>query len=243
MNAQQLNTARTLCTTGAVLGLATTVYLAVKATPKAMAQLEYRQMPIADIKKRPVEAAKATWKCYVPAVASGLATVGCIFGTHHISTVMYTNAFAMYKLSETALKEFKEAAVDVVGEDQVEAIRDRVSEKKLTTSTVPENIRYLQGDNGGSSLFYDGLSGRFFRSDLEKVRRVVNDFNHSMITHSYTQSLNDFYDMLDLPYIELGTRIGWSANHLLNMHYTTMIKDNEPCIVMEPEDIYNLTEL
>lgn len=243
MTTQQMNVIRKVCTAGAVVGLVTTVTLAIKATPKAMQQLEYRKMELAEVKKHPVEAGKATWKCYIPTMISGIATVTCIMGAHHMSNKMYANAFAMYKLSETALKEFKDAAVEVVGDEKVEEIRDRVSEKKMDQTVLPENIRYLSGENGGGDLFYDGLSGRFFMSDLEKVRRVVNDFNHAMITHSYTQSLNDFYDLLDLPYIELGTRIGWSANHLLEMHYTTMLKDNKPCIVMEPEDVYNLSEL
>jgi hypothetical protein len=81
---------------------------------------------------------------------------------------------------------------------------------------------------------YDSMSGRYFYSDLETVRRIVNDFNKEILS-SGLMTLNEFYDELGLPHVKIGEIIGWGTDfEFLDIEYRTMIADNgEPCIVLD----------
>lgn len=75
----------TILTCLGAIGVVVTAVLAVKATPKAM------EMVKADSRKNhdgdpnaatKVEVIKSCWKCYIPAVVTGTATITCIFGAN-----------------------------------------------------------------------------------------------------------------------------------------------------------------
>lgn len=243
MTTKQMHMIRRLLTGGAILGLGSTVILTVRATKKVMDDLAYRNVPLDAIKEDPITVVKLEWKNLLPPLLTSAATVGCIIGTHRFSTRMYSDLIAVYHVSETALKEFKETTAEVVGDKKMIEIKDRLAEKHLDQVHQSDLIDYLEGEMGGQTLFYDAMSGRRFRSNLEAVRKAINDYNHLLLTQSFTMTLNDFYDMIGLRYIELGTRMGWSANHPLEVYFSSTLHNGEPCIVMEPEQIFLVSEL
>lgn len=67
------------------VGMIATVVLAVKATPKALEHIEDTK----EAKNREngedltrMETIVACWRCYIPATATGIATIGCILGAN-----------------------------------------------------------------------------------------------------------------------------------------------------------------
>ena len=60
-----------------IAGMIMTTVLAVKATPKALELIEKQKKEEQTDDLTPIEVVKTTWKCYVPAVATGAASITC----------------------------------------------------------------------------------------------------------------------------------------------------------------------
>lgn len=214
-----------------IAGMATTTVLAVKATPKALRLIE-------DIKKEerkdeltPVETIKATWKCYIPAAVTGISSATCLICANSIHLKRSAALAAAYKISETALTEYREKVIETIGEKKEQTIREKISQDRLDKNPVSKNEVVITGK--GNTLCFDPLSGRHFKSNIDKIKNAVNELNSKVISYDYA-SLNEFYDELDLPHIDLGDNLGWNVDKKLKMGYGAALSDEEePCIVLE----------
>lgn len=221
-----------------IAGMITTTILAVKATPKALALIEEAEIEksAADkgTKLTVPETIKVTWKCYIPAVSIGIASTGCLIGAQSIAGRRTAAIATAYKLSETAFKEFKEKTIETIGEKKVDAIRDKIAEDKVTKNPVNENQVIITST--GNTLCYDGVSGRYFRSDMETIRRAVNTINYRMTSQMYV-SLSEFYDELDLEHTDVSDMLGWNMDDgLIDIYFTSKLSNGQPCLVLQ----YNL---
>lgn len=124
----------------------------------------------------------------------------CLIGAS--STNLRRNAAlaTAYTLSESTLKEYQEKVVETIGEKKEQSIRDSVSKDKMVKNPVREVILT---ESGGNTICYDVLSGRYFKSDRDKITRVMNELNRQMRDEMYV-TLNDFYYELGLD----GTKMG-----------------------------------
>lgn len=122
-----------------IAGMITTTVLAVKATPKAIRMLEVER----DLKKgasdwnedislTPIEAVKATWKCYIPAVVTGTISIACLIGAGSVHTRRTAALATAYKLSETALSEYKEKVIETIGEKKSKSLKKKSIRTMLT---------------------------------------------------------------------------------------------------------------
>ena len=85
----------------------------------------------------------------------------------------------------------------------------------------------------GEQLCYDSYSDRYFKSEMETLKKAMNDLNYKINNDSYA-SLNDFYDLVGLDRIPIGEEVGWSLDKLLDIHFTTTLAtDGRPAIAME----------
>ena len=78
--------------------------------------------------------------------------------------------------------------VETIGKKKEQAIRDDIAKDRVTANPVREVVV----TDRGSTLCYDSLSGRYFKSDIETLRKTVNDLNRRMRDEMFI-SLNDFY--------------------------------------------------
>jgi hypothetical protein len=79
------------------------------------------------------------------------------------------------------------------------------------------------------------MSGRYFRNDIEQIRRVVNDLNHQLLSDMWL-TLNEFYYAIGLGGINLGEEVGWNADELIEINFSSKITpDGEPCLVLNYE--------
>ena len=222
-----------------VAGMITTVVLAVKATPKALELIEDRKEELDAGKLTVVDTVKAAWKPYVPAAVTGVLSTVCIIGGNAVGTRRTAALAAAYKISETALHEYKDAIVETVGEEKAEEVKEKVAQNKLDKNPVVE--KQIIVTNKGTFLCYDSLSGRYFQSDIETIRKAQNDINDYLFSEDYA-SLNMFYDFLGLEHTRLGAELGWKIDSgTLQIEFdSTLASDKSqgiapgtPCLVLD----------
>lgn len=227
-----------------IAGMVTTTILAVKATPKALALLQEAEIEKVDNQVRegiapddisdkltPVETVKATWKCYIPAAATGAASIACLIGASSVSLKRNAALATAYTLSETALKEYRSAVVETIGEKKEQIVRDKVAQDRIEKNPVSRNEVILT--KKGDTLCYDHISGRYFKSDIDQIKRAINILNRQLLSEMY-MSLNEFYDELGLDHIGIGDELGWNVEDgIIDPYFGSQIADGTPCIVLD----------
>lgn len=222
-----------------VAGMITTVVLAVKATPKALDLIEDKKEELDTDKLTVIDTVKVAWKPYIPAMATGVLSTVCIIGGNAVGTRRTAALAAAYKISETALHEYKDAIVETVGEEKAKEIKEKVAQNKLDKNPVVE--KQIIVTNKGTFLCYDSLSGRYFQSDIETIRKAQNDINDYLFSEDYA-SLNMFYDFLGLEHTRLGAELGWKIDSgTLQIEFdSTLASDKSqgiapgtPCLVLD----------
>lgn len=216
-----------------IAGMITTTVLAVKATPKAIRLIEEaKEEKGEDLTK--VETVKTCWKAYIPAAAICIASTACLIGASSVSIRRNAMLATAYKLSETAFSEYKEKVVETIGDEKEKVVREKVSEERIKKNPITKNEIIMT--DYGDTQFYETLSGRYFKSDIEQIKKVVNYLNKDMLQDMFgTISLNEFYDELELERIDLGDELGWRVDKgLIEIDFTSKIADNgKPCIVLD----------
>ena len=220
-----------ILTATGILSMGTAAVLAAKETPKAIRLIEEREAELGD-ELTPREKLETTWKCYVPALTAGIFGAACLIGAHSVHTKRNAAIATAYKLSETALTEYKKAVTEEIGEEKESLIRKKVRQKKLEETPTGSNNIIITGR--GNQLCYDGVSGRVFESDLNTIEKAINKVNREMTYDMYI-SLSDFYDELGLDHTDISDQIGWNLEDgLLEVSFDSMIlPDGRPCITLE----------
>lgn len=213
-----------------IAGMVTTTVLAVKATPKALQLIEDAKYEKEDTLTVP-ETIKATWKCYIPAAVTGVASISCLLGASSVSLKRNAALATAYKLSETALMEYKEQVIDTIGERKEKDIRDKVAKKKLEKDPVSSSTIVIT--DKGNTLCYDAVIGRYFKSDIETIKKAVNELNRQMLLENYI-SLNEFYNELGLENCDVGDSLGWNieTGYIEPEFSTQLADDGTPCVVL-----------
>lgn len=225
----------TILTGLAVAGFVTTVIFAVKATPKALEILEQERVMRRDYDHdRPIskkDIVKLTWKTYLPTFLMGTTSIGCIIFANHINMRRNAVLSSLYALSETTLKEYQNKVVETIGENKERKIKDEIKGDIIKKNPPKDEAIIITGK--GDTLCYDVLSGRYFKSDIETIRKVENETNKRLLSNMWV-SLNELYSDLGLPEIDLGKDIGWDVDKMLEFHFTSKLtEDGRPCLVID----------
>ena len=207
------------------------VVMAVKATPKALDICKTLERETDGTPTR-VEYVKATWKCYAPAVATEALAIACVLSAHSMNLSRNAALATAYTLSESARKEYREKVLEKIGEKKETEIRDEIAQDRVNKTPFEETTVIRTGR--GDTWFLDGMSGRYFQSDLEYIRKKVNDLNFQLLNENWIM-LNEFYDAIDLDHIKAGDKLCWDSQEgKIDIHYSSTIMPNgKPCIVLE----------
>lgn len=217
-----------------IAGMLTTTVLAVRATPKALELIEDEKEKQEVDKLPPIEVVKVGWKPYIPAVITGVCSTACLIGASSVNARRNAALATAYKLSETALTEYKSKVVETIGEKKEQAIREEIDKDHIERNPVSKKQIIIT--DGGDTLCYDTLSGRYFESSIEKIRRIENDLNARMLVDMYV-SLDEFYDELGLEHTAFSYDLGWCVDKgLIKITFSSQIADNgKPCVVLNYE--------
>lgn len=219
-----------------IAGMITTTVLAVKATPKALILIDDKKKELelypAD-KLTPVETVKATWKCYIPATVTGIASVACLIGASSVNSRRNAALATAYNLSTTALTEYKEKVIETIGEKKEQTVRDKVAEERIKKEPVNPSAIIVSGN--GNTRCFDTITKRRFTSDIEAIKKIVNELNRRMVNGEDYISLNDFYYELGLDGSSIGDELGWNvADGLIELDFSAQLdSDGTPCIVID----------
>lgn len=216
-----------------ISGMIATTVLAVKATPKALMLIEEKKLDLDTEKLSPVEVVKTTWPCYIPTVVTGAMSVACLVGASTVSVRRNAALATAYTLSETALKDYQEKVIETIGEKKESVVRDAIAKDKIEKNPIDGSSEVVL-TNQGETLCYDPLSGRYFRSDIDKIKRAMNEINNMLLNDNYI-SLNDFYCEVGLGETKLGDNLGWEISRgLIDIHFSTQLASTgEPCLVID----------
>lgn len=215
-----------------IAGMITTTVLAVKATPKALNLINDRKDELETEKLPPIEVVKTAWKCYIPAAVTCATSTACLIGASSVHLKRNAALATAYKLSESAISEYKDAVIDKLGEKKEQTIRDKVAEEKMKKNPVSSSEVFIT--EKGNTLCYDTISGRYFKSDIDRIKRAENAINKQLLDEMYV-SLNDLYDELDLDHTKLGDELGWKIDDgLVELYFSSQLADDgTPCVVMD----------
>lgn len=248
----------------AVGGVLTTVIFAVRATPKALSVIDGKvweryeaevedpddlsfaewlgcqfsddgydwKTKIGTLSKK--ELIQLTWKFYIPAACMGAMTIGCVIGANSINQRRNAALASVYGLTEAAFREYKDKVIETIGKSKELQVRDDISSDKLKKDPLSEKEVIFTGK--GEVLCYDSHSGRYFKSDMEKIRQATNDLNRTLMKDMFL-TLNDLYYVLGLPNIDLGDCLGFHIDDgLIDISFSAQLTDGgDPCLVLNYE--------
>lgn len=232
-------------------GLTFSVVWGVKSTIKAVKVCNDAKNKEHKDKLTAKEVIKLTWKYYVPVVLTTALSIPCVILGNRVSSKRNAALAAAYTISETALSEYKEKAKEVVSEEKIKQIEEKISQDKVdkTYEKSESNNIIICDDN--EMLFMDSLSGRYFKSSWNKIEETANSMNKGCILgEGMSFSVNRWFEMIGLPSVDsYMDSVGWGIDNLggktklLKIHMSTAkTPDNKVCgvIVYEthPEPIW-----
>lgn len=219
-----------------VTGVITTVILTGKATVKAERILRQDAFDNQgnvffdhDIRDR----ARLTWRCYIPPAIATTTTVAAIVCANQIGTRRAAAVAAAYSLSEKAFAEYKDKVAEKLGVKQEQSVCDELAQDRVSANPPQEVI--VVGD--GDVLCYDSMTGRYFQSNMERIRSAQNSINEILLNHMYA-SLDDFYNMIGLSSTAFTEEVGWNVDRPLKIIFSTVIAEGgKPCLVVDYETV------
>lgn len=203
----------------ALLGIGASVALSVKAD---------RQMHEWDIDEferlTKEQRIKIYAKIYAPPAIAILATGACVLGAHSISVKRESSLLLAYEGTRQMYDRYRSTVQERLGPEE-----KQIAEKAASKAQpIPrETIVYGEGD----VLFYDAYSGRYFKSTVNKIDRVVNELNYTLLREMCV-SLNEFYAGIGLDGISLGDQLGWNEQRQIEIHYGAKVSDEGKAVVV-----------
>lgn len=218
-----------------IAGVVTTGVLAAKAGYEARGIIDrtegYQEDP-EGIKEHSVltfqEKAMITWVVFAPAAISGAGTIAAAVGTHTVHTKRANAMAALYAVTSNKLDDMTEKAEELLGPKKTQDLQNKVAQKSIDRRPQFEDSEVMLVEDG-NELCYDDWSGRYFMSNMAKLESAINDINRLLIDEG-DASLNDWYDFVGLPGIQMGNDFGWSGKKIEGKFGSVVATDGRPAI-------------
>ena len=105
--------------------------------------------------------------------------------------------------------------VEQIGEKKAAEVIAKIAEDKVKKNPPKIDDNDTEGmpvivTGDGDSLCYESYTGRYFKSNIDKLRRIETKLNQKLIHEDFV-TLNDMYDEIGLPPVQMGDQLGWNA--------------------------------
>ena len=228
------NSATILTCIGSI-GVVVTAVMAVKATPKAMKSLEESDHNLSSIEK-----IKMVAPIYIPSIAAGTGTIACIFGANILNTKSQASLMSAYALLEQSFKEYKNKVDDIYGEGASNHIQDEIviaNAKDISFECLCGSCNMAIEADSEEVLFYEPISRRYFRSNIEKVLLAEYHLNRNF-AFRICSFLNEFYNFLGIEETVEGNSLGWvmedgDTQWIDFNHRKVELEDGMECYIIE----------
>jgi hypothetical protein len=216
-------------------GVVVTAVLAVKATPKAIQLINEKKEKVYLEETREIttsEKAQAAWMCYVPTVIMGVATITCIISANKINMRRNAAIVSLFSITQSAMETYQKKVVEQLGAKKETLLRGDIAQDQLNAHPVDGQTVIFS--KGGTTLFFDAFSGRYFKSDMETINKALNEFNRRLLIEDYL-NINELYDDWGLEPIKGGEWMGWQVDKgLVEIRISAKVATNgEPCLVID----------
>lgn len=191
-----------ILTIAAECGLVATVVSAVHDAPKAkdaisetkdekakeLQETSDRVLVVENVKLNAWEYFKCLapvyWRTAVCATGTGL----CIFFAYHTQHKRYLAALGLLALREKDLEKYKNKVKELFGESKAEKVENELANDIIQMAPMEDENTFFT--MYGNQLFYDTASHSWFRSNLNAVKKGINDFN-AQLMHDKEASVDD----------------------------------------------------
>ncbi len=161
-------------------------------------------------------------KLYGPAVALGIASIGCMIGSNRILRKRNIALAAAFKAVDTSFKEYRGRLIDKFGKDLDRELRFGIKAKEVEETVVDENGEEttvkktveVADPNVTHSIYsipwYEGNAGYTKNAELNKVFLIQQqNYANDKLKLNGILTLNEVYDMLGAPRTKYGQIAGW----------------------------------
>jgi hypothetical protein len=241
----------------AIAGVVGTAILAARATPQAVLEVKKAQEEATHVYEDGVllqdaqeaadkalaewtflDSAKASWRCYIPAAICGTATIACVIGSNALGLRRQAALLGAYTLADASFREYKDKVLEHVTPQKAQKIDDEIMTERINKNPPPQTIIF----GGGDQLCYESLTGRYFKSDAEAIRRAAQDYDARILQGDAFASLNDWFRDLGLDTTDLGELMGFNIECRLKVIFSSHVTDKEePALAIgyEKLPVYN----
>lgn len=225
-----------ILTAGGCVGVVATAVLTGKAAVKAHWYIATKEAELEPLEERmsTMDKVVLVGPVFIPPVAVGAATIGSIVAANMMSAKRAAALAAAYGVSQRQLDEYKAKVQEKLTGPKNQAIKDEIAEDRVRDNPPKEKEVIILA--GGDVLCYDMLTGRYFRSTVEQLRKAEAKLNAQLVNHQ-AASLSDFYDEIGLPSTSFTETVGWNMagqDLPLAMELSTiMTPDEKPCVAID----------
>ena len=161
-------------------------------------------------------------KLYGPAVAIGVASIGCMIGSNHILRKRNVALAAAFTAMETSFKDYRGRVIDRFGKELDKELRFGIKAKEVEETVVDENGKEttvkktvsVVDPNTARSIysvvFCEGNAGWTRNAEMNKVFLIQqqNYANDKLRLNGFL-TLNDVYEMIGAQKTAYGQIAGW----------------------------------
>lgn len=161
-------------------------------------------------------------KLYGPAVALGVASIGCMLGSNRILRKRNVALAAAFKAVDTSFKEYRGRLIDRFGKDLDRELRFGIKAKEVEEKVVDENgnetavtktVEVIDPNVAHSIysvVFCEGNTGWTRNAELNKVFLIQQqNYANDKLRLNGILTLNEVYDMIGAPRTSYGQIAGW----------------------------------
>jgi hypothetical protein len=225
----------TILTGVGVVGTGATAYLTGRASFKAARLLDHNQImhyeQTGGEEPSKMQKVKLVWRHYIPPATVMTGTMAAIVMANKVSSRRIAALALASGITERAFSEYKEKVYERLGKGNNEKIREEIARDRILKN--PHDTTQVIITGNGDVLCYDMLTGRYFLSSAEKLRKAENRVNKELNNFMYA-SLSLFYEEVGLPPTTYTDTVGWQGNENLEVNLTTVLSDDEkPCLAVD----------
>lgn len=196
------NNSSTILTCVGAIGVVATAITAAKATPKAMELVKKVEEEKGEELNK-FEKVKTAAPAYIPTIAIGASTIGCIFGANILNKRSQASIASLYMFLDNSYKQYKKKVEELYGEDANSRIYKSIAEDKY------ENYNPVAIVRDDVRTYFDVYSMQYFEATEIEVRSAEKRINQ-IYKRDGIVSLNEYYELLGLPITDAGYEVGWS---------------------------------
>lgn len=175
-------------------------------------ELEEKGEEVTDeaLELKPTEKIKAGARAYCFTFIIASISIAALIASNRIAASSFATLSAAYAANKMDFKNYVSKATQKMGPKKSDEVEEEIVKEKMDKNVPREASVIVTGT--GDQLFYDEWNDRYFWSDMETIRKGVNDANLELM-NSHQLSANEFYEFIapQLAHTQNGGIFGWDS--------------------------------